>query len=152
MYKKIVDFSVMKWENIKHLNDELFKRLTGVKLKTYKFMLSVLKEDASKIASTKLNNRSRPFILSIEDQLLLTLMYYREYRTQFHIGVTYGVSEASVCRTIKRVETVLMKESSFKLEGKNKLSGYNYNYSVVVVDATEHPIERPKKTKRILLR
>jgi hypothetical protein len=139
----------MKWDNIK---DSPFKRLTGVKLKTFKFMVSVLKEAASKKASTKLNNRSRPFILSLEDPLLLMLMYYREYRTQFHIGVTYGISEASVCRTIKRVEDVLMEENLFKLVGKKKLSGYNYSCSVVVVDATEHPIERPKKTKRILLR
>jgi hypothetical protein len=142
----------MKWENIKHLKDSPFKRLTGVKLKTFKFMVTILKEAASKKASTKLNNRSRPFILSLEDQLLLMLMYYREYRTQFHIGVTYGISEASVCRTIKRVEAVLMEENLFKLVGKKKLSGYNYNCSVVVIDATEHPIERPKKTTGILLR
>jgi hypothetical protein len=139
----------MQWKNIKHMSEGSFKRLTGVELKTFRFMVKSLKLAASKKAEAKLNNRTRPFILPIEDQLLLMLMYYREYRTQFHIGVTYGISEASVCRTIKRVETILMKEKRFKLPGKESLSGSNHSYSVVVIDATEHPIERPKKIKKI---
>jgi hypothetical protein len=38
----------MKWDNIKHIKESPFKRLTGVKLKTFKFMVSILKEAASK--------------------------------------------------------------------------------------------------------
>ena len=44
-----------------------------------------------------------------EDRLLLTLMYWREYRTQLHIGQTYGLSEATVSRTIHAVEGALMR-------------------------------------------
>jgi DNA-directed RNA polymerase specialized sigma subunit len=36
------------------------------------------------------------------------LMYYREYRTQFHIGVTYGISESRVCEIIKETECILI--------------------------------------------
>ncbi|MBW4558822.1 MAG: transposase family protein [Trichormus sp. ATA11-4-KO1] len=36
----------------------------------------------------------RPGKLSLEDQLLMTWEYWREYRTYFHIGQTWGVSEA----------------------------------------------------------
>lgn len=142
----------MHWKNIKELQAGPFKRLTGVEPKTFRFMVKVLKKDFAKRSSKKINNRSRPFILCIEDQLLLMLMYYREYRTQFHIGVTYSISEASVCRTIKRTEDILMKENRFKLPGKEKLSQSNHRYSVVVIDATEHPIERPKKTKKVTTR
>jgi len=53
-----------------------------------------------------------------EDQLLLTLMHWREYRTEFHIGLNYGVSEATVCRTIRKIENVLMKSGEFRLPGK----------------------------------
>ena len=35
-----------------------------------------------------------------EDRLLLTLMYWREYRTYAHIAQTYGLSESAVCRTV----------------------------------------------------
>lgn len=86
----------------------------------------------------------------MEDQVLLTLMYYREYRTQFHIAATYGISESAVCRTIKRIERVLMKIKELQLPGKQKLSGSRQEVSVVVIDATEMPIERPKKATAVL--
>ncbi|WP_413773936.1 helix-turn-helix domain-containing protein [Nostoc sp. MG11] len=31
--------------------------------------------------------------LSLEEQLLMTLEYWREYRTYFHIGQSWGVNE-----------------------------------------------------------
>jgi hypothetical protein len=31
--------------------------------------------------------------LSVENQLLLVLEYWREYRTQFHIGTSWGLSD-----------------------------------------------------------
>jgi hypothetical protein len=135
----------MYWKNIKHLNDSGFKRLTGVKLKTFKLMVKSVNSAESKKIKKRGNRRSRPYILSIEDQILMTLMYYREYRTQYHIAASYGVSEPSVCRTIRRVEEILMKQEAFQLPGKEKLSGSNHRYEVIVVDATESPIERPKK-------
>ncbi|MEP0857596.1 transposase family protein [Trichocoleus sp. DQ-U1] len=39
--------------------------------------------------------------LSVEDQLLLVLEYWREYRTQFHIATSWGISESAVCRLRK---------------------------------------------------
>lgn len=135
----------MHWKNIKHLNESGFKRLTGVKSKTFKLMVRAVNSVESKKIKKRGNLRSRPYILSIEDQILMTLMYYREYRTQYHIAASYGISEASVCRTIRRIEEILMKQKSFQLPGKEKLSGSNHQYAVIVVDATESPIERPKK-------
>ena len=83
--------------------------------------------------------------LSVENQLLLTLQYWREYRTQFHIGLDFGVSEATVCRIINRVETVLVKSGRFALPGKRHLLDPEADESVVVIDVTEVAIERPKK-------
>jgi len=83
--------------------------------------------------------------LSVENQLLLTLQYWREYRTQFHIGLDFGVSEATVCRIINRVETVLVKSGRFALPGKRRLLDPEADESVVVIDVTEVAIERPKK-------
>ena len=81
-----------------------------------------------------------------EDQLLMTLMYWREYRTEFHIGLTYGVSEATVCRTIRKIENVLMKSGEFRLPGRKALQPSDTLIEVVLIDATEQPIERPKKS------
>jgi adenosylcobyric acid synthase len=39
--------------------------------------------------------------LSIEDKLLMTLEYLREYRTYFHLGHSYGLSESACYRACK---------------------------------------------------
>ena len=78
-------------------------------------------------------------------------MYYREYRTLFHIGETYGLHESNVGKNIRRIENILKKCKRFSLLGKEKLSGTNHQYEVILVDATESPIERPKKTTLTLL-
>ncbi len=75
-------------------------------------------------------------------------MYFREYRTQLHIAQAYKVSEATACRTIHKVETALLECDTFHLPGKKVLvqpDGSLKAGDVVMVDATETPIERPKK-------
>lgn len=127
----------MRYENVKTKTDVQFKRLTGVPHAVFREMLSVL--EAQKLFG-------RPPALSKADQLLLTLMYWREYRTQFHIAETYGISEATVCRTIKKVENCLLRSGQFTLPGKKTLTESETTIEVIVVDATEQPVERPKKT------
>jgi hypothetical protein len=127
----------MRYETIQRLKDEEFKRLTGVQRLTFEKMIEVIK--------TGLRDFGRPAALSREDQLLMSLMYWREYRTQFHIGMAYGVSEATVCRTIKKIEEMLLKSSQFHLPGKKVLRPGETARDIVLVDATEQPIERPQK-------
>ncbi len=129
----------MRHEKIKDYGNEKFKRLTGVKKETYSMMVNVLE--------TELRDFGRPPKLSRADQLLMTLMYWREYRTQFHIAETYEVSEATVSRTIKKVEDALMKSRQFRLPGKKILQESETIIEVIVVDVAEQPIERPKKSK-----
>jgi hypothetical protein len=38
--------------------------------------------------------------LSVENQLLMVLEYWREYRTYFHIGQAYGISESAAYRNL----------------------------------------------------
>jgi hypothetical protein len=127
----------MRYEQIKGLKDADFKRLTGVRRSTFEKMLEVVTEGRRAFG--------RPPLLSRADELLLTLMYWREYRTQFHIGVTYGVSEATVCRVIQKVENALIKSQQFHLPGKKVLQASDLEIEVVLIDATEQPIERPQK-------
>ncbi len=137
--------SAMFWEKIKNHTNPNFKRLTGVKRSTFKLMVREVRMHDKKKIHKKGNNRSHPYKLCVEDQILMLLMYYREYRTQFHIGETYGLHESNVGKNIKRLESILKKCKKFKLPGKEKLSGTNHQYEVIVIDATESPIERPKK-------
>jgi hypothetical protein len=61
------------------------------------------------VLQNEMRDFGRPAKLGRVDQLLMTLMYWREYPTEFHIRLTCGVSEAAVCRTIRKVENVLKK-------------------------------------------
>ena len=126
----------MRYETVKNLTAEDFKRSTGVRRETFEKMLAVLRPRQV---------FGRPCNLSHADQLLMTLMYWREYRTEFHIGLAYGVSEATVCRTIQRVEKALLRSGQFRLPGKKALHVSDRLIEVVLIDATEQPIERPKK-------
>ncbi len=125
----------MRYETVEKLNDEAFKRCTGIQRKTYEQMLAVVEAG--------LRNFGRPTTLNRADQLLMTLMYWREYRTEFHIGLTYGVSESTVCRTIQKVENVLIQSRQFHLPGKKALQPSDAIFEIVLVDATEQPVERP---------
>jgi hypothetical protein len=127
----------MRYETVQNLSEEEFKRATGVRRATFNRMLEVLQQDVG--------NMGRPPKLSVADQLLMTLMYWREYRTEFHIGLAYGVSESMVCRTIQKVEDKLIKSEQFHLPGKKALQVSDNVFEIVLVDATEQPIERPKK-------
>ena len=100
-----------------------------------------------KVIEKGLRDFGRPTKLSRADQLLMTLMYWREYRTEFHIAQSYGVSEATVCRTIHKVEDVLVRSGKFRLPGKKALQPSDTVFEVVLVDVSEQPIERPKKAK-----
>ena len=135
----------MFWEKIKNHTNPNFKRLTGVKRQTFKLMVKQVRNHERRIIRKKGNRRSHPSKLSVEDQVLMMLMYYREYRTQYHIGGTYGIAESNVSRTIRRIEGILKKSKKFNLPGKERLAKSKIEYEVILVDATEHPIERPKK-------
>lgn len=132
-----------KYEKIKDLKDKDFRRLTGVKHKTFEKMVEIL----NKAHTEKKRRGGRPNKLSIEDMLLMTLEYLREYRTYFHIGKSYGISESNTYQTVKWVENTLIKDGTFSLPGKKALLERDIEYEVILIDAAETPIERPKRGK-----
>lgn len=77
----------MTYEQTKHLKSEDFKRLCGVRPETKAQMVAVMLEQA-----TRKRKPGRPNKLSIEDQLLLSLEYWREYRTVTNTLVSLGES------------------------------------------------------------
>ena len=123
-----------------------FRRLTGVYPDTFTKMLEILTEAHQK----KKSKGGRPNKLSMEKMLRMALEYWREYRTYFHIGAAYGLSESNAYQTIKWIENVLIKDGTFSLPGKKALLNGNTEYEVVLPDATETPIERPKRGRKII--
>ena len=135
----------MKYNQIKELGGEKFRRLTGVKRSTFDKMISILREADNK----KKIRGGRKNKLSLEDRLLMTLEYIREYRTYFHVSQSYGLSESTAYDTIKWIEETLIKHPDFTLPGRKVLLKSDTEYDVILIDATETPIERPKKSKSI---
>ena len=126
-------------------SDSGFKRYTGIQKTTFNAMLAALQQhEAAKIKS------GRPSELSLEGQILLALTYWREYRTLYHIGMDFGIHESSASRMVRKVEDILIKSGQFDLPKKLPRGDVDdMNWSAVIIDATETPIERPKKTKGI---
>lgn len=137
----------MKFEMIKDLDDEKFRRLTGVKRTTFLKMALILE----KSSSSKKVKGGRKNKLSTENMLLMSLEYIREYRTYFHVSQSYGVSESTAYKTVRWVEDTLIKHPDFALPGRKALLKSDIEYDVILVDATETPIERPKKSKNIFI-
>ena len=77
----------------------------------------------------------------------MMLMYYREYRTFAHVGSSYNISEAQCWRIVTTLEQWLIKSKLFHVPGRRKLTQSDMEWDVVVVDVSEHPIERPKKNR-----
>ena len=127
-----------KYDNIKDLKNEDFRRLTGVKKETFELMLKYLYIEQNK----KKKSGKHLIKLSIEDKLLIALEYLRENRTFYHIAASYGVNETTAIRASHWVEDVLSKCKEFKLPSKRKLLESDMEYEVFLVDATETPIER----------
>lgn len=133
----------MKFEQIKEESPDDFRRLTGIKRTTFDVMINKLSEEE---AILKVQG-GKPNKLGIENRLLMTLEYLREYRTYFHISRSYGISESACYRNIRWVEDTLIKDGQFSLPGRKALLKSDVEYEVVLIDATESPIERPKKNR-----
>lgn len=137
----------MFYEKLKKLSAADFKRYCGVDKETFEKMCALVKEKAT----SKFLREGRNPTLTIEDQVLVALEYWREYRTQFHIGVSWGISESTVSRIITKVEDILSNSKEFSVPTTRR-PDLAAEIEVVVVDVAESPIERPKKNKSDIIR
>ncbi len=134
----------MTYSRYQQLKPEDFKRLCGVHHRTFTRMVTVLEEQVEQ----KKKKPGKPSKLSVEDQVLISLEYWREYRTDFHIGQAWKVHESTVSRIVKKVETVLIQAGIFQLPGKKQLLDPESAAKLVVIDATETPIQRPERGQK----
>jgi hypothetical protein len=135
----------MFWSVLSKYSASSFKRATGIHKPVFLELVQIITD--YKVKHRKDPKRGRKAVLSIEDQLMMVLMYLREYRTLYHIGLTYGLSESTVCETIRSIEDIIIKDNRYHLPGKKALLDTNNPIEVVLVDVSESPVERPKKNK-----
>ena len=135
-----------KIEKFEKVSEESFKRVVGVKRDTFKKMVSIYKEaESERKKGHKIEGRKPK--LCEEDRVLFMLEYYREYRTLAHMGIDYGISEGQGSKLVRDVESVLIKSGKFSLPSKRVLYEADNDIEFIIIDATESPIQRPKKSK-----
>jgi len=91
----------MPYEQLQALEATDVKRFTGVQRATFEKMVEAVGE-----YERHKQKRGRPSKLSVADQVLVALQYWREYRPYFHIAVSWQLSEAAGCRIVHRVEII----------------------------------------------
>jgi hypothetical protein len=133
----------MRWKNIMKLPSDQFRRVTGVKKTTFKKLIELLRPKW--VLRRKAGGPSPR--LGLEEQLLLTLSYWRNYGTFLETGTKFGVSESTAWSICRWIEDNLKDEKTLHLPGKKHLLDGKDEHEVIVFDVTECPIERPKRKK-----
>jgi hypothetical protein len=83
--------------------------------------------------------------LVFTDRLLLTLLYYRTYVTQEFVGFLFGVDKGTVSREAQ--ELGLCMAGVFRIP-ETKVRVDPDDLAAVFVDATEQPVNRPRRKQR----
>jgi len=128
------------YEKTKRLKDTDFKQIIGVKRETFAAMVEVLTAEYLK----RHEKGGRNTKLTLEERLIMTLKYLRQYPTHKELAYEFDIGESTVRDTITWIENTLVKDSQFKLPGKKVLLEDD-SIEVILVDVMECPIERPKK-------
>lgn len=131
-----------KFKNIEKLKEKKFKRRFGVRKKTYFLLVKIVNNALKKKKSIGRKTKLNP-----QQQVLVTLEYFREYRTYFHIAQDWNVSESTICRTVHKIEKILISSGDLSLPGKKQLINPE-KIKAVLIDVTESPIQRPKKGQK----
>jgi hypothetical protein len=141
----------MRWEQMRQVRADKFRRLVGVTPAVFEQMREAAL--ASEPASTHLvkgAKRGPKSKLALEDRLLMLLMYYREYRTFAHVGASFGVSETQCWRIVTDLEARLLQDGRFHLTRKQSLRA-DTHWQGVVIDVGECACERPKKSSALVI-
>lgn len=136
------------YNNYKNLDDKKFKEAVGIPKILFETIVPVLAEKVNKLHKGGGRNPS----LCIEDLLLMTLKYYREYPTFSSLGLIFGIDKSNAFRWIIKIENMLTNifENIINIEVKwddfNK-KGKEITVSEKLVDVTECTIQRPKNSE-----
>ncbi len=116
-----------------------FTRLVGVNYGTFQIILEKLENEITRYKNQKpMRGRGLKSSLTIADQLLLTLIYLRNYHTFLQLGEIFSISESYAQKRYTFISQRLMK--ALDLPNDKSLTAENLK---LVADVTEQAIERP---------
>jgi hypothetical protein len=130
-----------------------FRRLTGLDPATFRALLPSVEQawlDAQRRHRHRPGRRRRPgagpkFTLRVADQLLVLLIYYRTYISHVFLGFLFAVDDATICRTLRRIEPLLA--GIFRIP-ERRVHLQDDEIRELFFDGTERPTRRPTKRQR----
>jgi len=132
------------YERYKMKKPAEFTRLVGVNYGAFQIILEKLNLQIARFKAEKpIRRRGRKSSLSIEDQLLLTLIYLRQYHTFLQLGEMFSISESYASKRYEFISSQLLKV----LDVPNQKSLEKEDLTVLM-DVTEQPVERPVKQQK----
>jgi hypothetical protein len=131
----------------------LFRMFTGLSAEEFGRLVAELEpvwlaRKATRSARRRRERKAgagRKVKLAFPDRLLLTLLYYRAYVSQEFVGFLFGVDKGTVSRDVQ--ELSLCMAGVFRIPEK-KVRIAPDDLEAVFVDATEQPVNRPKRGQR----
>lgn len=131
------------YEEYKKQKPEVFQRMVGVSFGTFSVILAKYLAELEKYKDEKTFRRTgRKSSISIENQLLMTMLYLRNYDTFLNLGMRFGISESYCQKRFEFSKMILLRcldcpdETSLKDALQSNL---------IAIDVTEQVIERPQK-------
>jgi hypothetical protein len=132
---------------------ETFRRLTGLDSSTFAALLPQVEQawlDTQQRRRQRPGRRRRPgagpkFALSVADQLLVLLIYYRTYVSHVFLAFLFAVDDATICRTLRRIEPLLA--GIFRIP-ERRVELQEDEIRELFFDGTERPTRRPKRRQR----
>lgn len=121
-----------------------FNRLFGVSVSQFEKILKKVEPVWQKEVINRYKRQGRNHKLTLADMILMTLLYYRSYSSQEFVGCLFNIDNSRVCPLIQRIEPISAKVMA--ISKRHKLS--QEEVEGLIVDATEQPIERPKKKQK----
>lgn len=122
----------------------LFNRLFGISVSEFDRIYKQVEPLWMKEVVNRYKRPGRKYALELPDMILMVLLYYRTYATQMFVGFLFGIDDSRVCRNIQKLEPILARIMAIK---KTKHLSKE-EVAELIIDATEQPIERPKKGQK----
>ena len=133
----------LRYKKIKK-KPKTFNRLFGVSVSQFEAILSKVAPLWEQKVIGTYKGPGRHYKLEVADMTLMILLYYRSYITHEFVGYLFGIDDSRVCRITRKLEPLLA--SVMALPNKKSLS--QEEVESLVIDATEQPVERPRKGQK----
>ena len=130
----------------KSQNPAVFLRLTGMNPGTFQIILEKFKKEIEiYVSEHRSRNKGKKCSLSPENQLLLCILYLRDYVTFVKLGLQFGISESYAQKRYTFTKKMLLRCLDIPDEQSLKQS---LETNLIAVDVTEQEIERPVKNQQ----